>query len=552
MSFFSWFKKKSTNTGTGVPSQNIPVDIEAVRHKEKTESKSIDSQTVERMLIHEEVVSALEIPQIVEAVPEKSVFEKYLMQFQYDPKTELAFIYQEGETELFQSVLLIAKYALRHMHIPSLFAEDSDFVYFTVFDREQCDYIGLMDYALHYCKIHSYLTFYEEPAKNIARDLKQYGLKILGARPDRSAYIQIWNHANITDPSFLECMGERLLQLIDDIDMHINTYRAAHCIGNLRLYKETLRSILESLDIDQSLYVRWKREYEMYSLVKMYYPDVVFQYHSQWLERQSLDAYVPSIKVGFEYQGQQHYESVEFFGGQAALEHRMENDALKKKKCKQNGVVLVEWIYTEQINSAILRDKLSKVHFVLPEKPADLFKKNDIENAAIDSAAINLDRNQDPKELFHKALELRNREAIYASFQKLVRKNPKTVTKYWEQLITQYDEHLAPDSVSDNNDPYGADLLRIIARSKILTEYYLCRSDVRNNYYTRKVIIYLIIEARDSDSVASYLDRMRKQVIKNGGTREDFNNRIKCLYSEAADYGIDKQKIRGILTTLGI
>lgn len=66
------------------------------------------------------------------------------------------------------------------------------------------------------------------------------------------------------------------------------------------------------------------------------------------------------------------------------------------------------------------------------------------------------------------------------------------------------------------------------------------------------LFIYLIIEARDSDSVASYLDRMRKQVIKNGGTREDFNNRIKCLYSEAADYGIDKQKIRGILTTLGI
>lgn len=59
---------------------------------------------------------------------------------------------------------------------------------------------------------------------------------------------------------------------------------------------------------------------------------------------------MPSIKVGFEYQGQQHYESVEFFGGQAALEHRMENDALKKKKCKQNGVVLVEWIYTEQIS----------------------------------------------------------------------------------------------------------------------------------------------------------------------------------------------------------
>jgi hypothetical protein len=216
-------------------------------------------------------------------------------------------------------------------------------------------------------------------------------------------------------------------------------------------------------------------------------------------------------------------------------------------------VVLVEWIYTEQINSAILRDKLSKVHFVLPEKPSDLFRKNDIENTAIDSAAINLDRNQDPKELFHKALELRNREAIYASFQKLVRKSPKTVTKYWERLITQYaDERLAPDSVSDNNDPYGADLLHIIARSKILTEYYLCRSDVRNNYYTRKVIIYLIKDGCDSDTIASYLERMRKQVVKRGETRSEYNRWIKCLYGEAADYGIEEQKIQEILLKIGI
>lgn len=118
------------------------------------------------------MTSALETPQILETAPEKSVFEKYLLQFQYDPKTELAFIYQEGETELFQSVLPIAKYALRHMRIPSPFAEDSDFIYFTVFSRKQYDYIGLMDYALHYCKIHSYLTFYREPAKNIALSLK--------------------------------------------------------------------------------------------------------------------------------------------------------------------------------------------------------------------------------------------------------------------------------------------------------------------------------------------------------------------------------------------
>ena len=146
MSFFSFFKKKSTNTGGS--SQNIPANLETASNIENVESSSIGSQTVESALIYEEVTSALETSQVVETTPEKSVFEKYLLQFQYDPETELAFIYQEGETELFQSVLLIAKYALRHIRIPSLFAEDSDFVYFTVFDCEQYDYIGLMDYAL--------------------------------------------------------------------------------------------------------------------------------------------------------------------------------------------------------------------------------------------------------------------------------------------------------------------------------------------------------------------------------------------------------------------
>lgn len=520
MCLFSWFKRKTAITGLSndesKSKQTVTHQADEIDHA-ITESKTVEAELSQETL-HIDISTNTDVPK------KESVYEKYISQFAYDSKTEIAFIYQERETELFQSVLLIAKYALRHVRISSPFDGDSDFVYFTVFDYEQYDYIGLMDYALHYCKVHTYLTFYGERAVDIAKDLKQYGLKILNARPDRLAYIRIRDHADTSDHDFLQCMGGMLLQLLENINTDIATYRSAHCIGNWDLYKKTLRSILESLDIDQSLYVRWKREYEMYSLIKMFYPDVVFQYRSAWLERQSLDAYVPSIKVGFEYQGQQHYESVEFFGGQEALEHRAENDALKKKKCKQNGVALVEWVYTEQISSAVLRDKLSRFHLVLPEKLSDLFEKKDIKNAAIDSAAINLDRNQDPKELFHEALELRNREAIYASFQKLVRKKPKTATKYWERLITQYaDEHLVPMRIADDSAPCGADLLYVIVRSKILTEYYLCRDDVRNNFYTRKIVIYLIKDGCDPDTVASYLERMRKQIIKHGGTRGEYN-----------------------------
>ena len=85
MSFFSFFKKKSTNTGGS--SQNIPANLETASNIENVESSSIGSQTVESALIYEEVTSALETSQVVETTPEKSVFEKYLLQFQYDPET---------------------------------------------------------------------------------------------------------------------------------------------------------------------------------------------------------------------------------------------------------------------------------------------------------------------------------------------------------------------------------------------------------------------------------------------------------------------------------
>lgn len=490
-------------------------------------------------------------------IPKKeSVYEKYILQFQYDSKTELAFIYQEVETELFLGVLFIAKYALRHIRIPSPFEEDTDFVYFTVFNREQYDYIGLMNHALHYCKANTTLTFYGESAEKIAYGLKECGVDYLIAHPDTCA--KIYNHSDINDPQFIPCMGRKLSKLLHDISEEIIRYCPSHCIGNAELYRKTLHSIFKSLDIDKNLYeyVRWKSEYEMYSLLKMFYPDTMFQYRSEWLGRQSLDAYVPSIKVGFEYQGRQHYESVDFFGGQETYEHQVKNDALKKKKCKQNGVLLVEWVYTEPIYSSVLRDKLSKINISLSEKPVNLFDPQNTEDATVDIKdieALNIDRSMDPKELFNKSLEMRNIGAMNESLKILARKNPKALKKYWERLANQYaDENLAPINITDEDDPYGADMLRILVRSKILTEYYLCRECVRDNYYTRKIVLYLIKDGCDSDTVALYLEKMRNNSLKRGEKRSEFNSRIKCLYDEAGDYDIDEQKIQEILLKIGI
>lgn len=93
------------------------------------------------------------------------------------------------------------------------------------------------------------------------------------------------------------------------------------------------------------LNVVWKGEYEMYLLAKKLYPDAIYQYHCDWLGRQSLDVYIPSISVGIEYQGIQHYEPVDHFGGKDAYLHRVELDNQKRQLCAANNVKLLEWRY---------------------------------------------------------------------------------------------------------------------------------------------------------------------------------------------------------------
>ena len=94
---------------------------------------------------------------------------------------------------------------------------------------------------------------------------------------------------------------------------------------------------------------RWVSEQSLYRLVRCFFADAIYQYHAPWLGYQSLDIYIPSIHVGLEYQGAQHYEAVDIFGGEEALKDRKALDAKKRKLCKKNNVTLIEWKYTKEI-----------------------------------------------------------------------------------------------------------------------------------------------------------------------------------------------------------
>lgn len=100
-------------------------------------------------------------------------------------------------------------------------------------------------------------------------------------------------------------------------------------------------------------------EAELYNLVSKKYPDALYQYYDDWLDNLSLDIYIPSLRVGIEFQGDQHIKPVKFFGGKEGFQRRVENDTKKKKLCKENNVTLIEWPYSLEINKSNLQKLLN-------------------------------------------------------------------------------------------------------------------------------------------------------------------------------------------------
>ena len=69
------------------------------------------------------------------------------------------------------------------------------------------------------------------------------------------------------------------------------------------------------------------------------------QYEQQkrfkWLGTQSLDFYLPKYNVAIECQGEQHFKSIDFFGGKEILKLNIERDERKKHLCEENDVKLL-------------------------------------------------------------------------------------------------------------------------------------------------------------------------------------------------------------------
>ena len=110
----------------------------------------------------------------------------------------------------------------------------------------------------------------------------------------------------------------------------------------------------------------WVSEVALLDLVRKFWPSAVHQWRPNFLGLQSVDIYVPELNLAIEYQGKQHYEPVELFGGEEGLRSTRERDKRKKALLTAQEVPLLEWPYNAPITEEELERRLKEMGATLP------------------------------------------------------------------------------------------------------------------------------------------------------------------------------------------
>ena len=114
---------------------------------------------------------------------------------------------------------------------------------------------------------------------------------------------------------------------------------------------------------------KWISETILFKVVNtMFFPmEVIHHYRGGELQGLEIDIWIPEIRLGIEYQGEQHYQAIDHWGGEEGLKKRQENDRKKKILCKKVGYTLIEFHHFEELSEEVVWKKLS------PYLPKDTF-----------------------------------------------------------------------------------------------------------------------------------------------------------------------------------
>lgn len=296
----------------------------------------------------------------------------------------IAFIYPEDYSPKYLMAQEVAKNAVKSYVIDNIFVEDDTKNWIALFDPSDEKSIGMMFqivYSINGFNGDNYggyklfgrgLIYYADCLQYKGKPLRQLKRPAL-AHFQGNSMRRDTNPRIILESRRVSQMLVRLGYFSDEYEIFCNLWKvllpflqemyekARNYLENRNeTWKDDVKQLQSQMVADGIIVSKWKSEQSLFTLVKKQYPDALFQFRPRWLEPQNLDIFIPSINVGIEYQGIQHYESIDFFGGEEAFAHRQKLDARKKNLCIANGLRLIAWPYIDDISAKNLKDKIAE------------------------------------------------------------------------------------------------------------------------------------------------------------------------------------------------
>ncbi len=110
------------------------------------------------------------------------------------------------------------------------------------------------------------------------------------------------------------------------------------------------------------------REEILYRSVKRVLTEewVIRRYRGRELRGLELDIWVPRLRLGFEYQGEQHFREVRHWHGGDGFHLQRERDRIKKKICKELGYTVLYFLPHEDVGEQAVLERLRALGILVP------------------------------------------------------------------------------------------------------------------------------------------------------------------------------------------
>lgn len=295
----------------------------------------------------------------------------------------ISFIYPEDYSPKFLMAQEISKNAIKSYVLDNIFDEDDTKNWISIFDSHDIKSIGMM----------YHIVFSGGLAGDTFGGYKLFGRGLMyyaECLQYKGQPIRYWNRSLVhfqgitvkrdTNPRII-LESRRVTKMLVHLGYFNDEYEILYNFWKVLLpylqgmyekaknyledkngnWKDDVKELQSRMVADGNIVSKWKSEQTLFTIVKKEYPDALFQFRPRWLEPQNLDIYIPSINVGIEYQGIQHYESIDFFGGEEAFAYRQKLDARKCRLCAENGLTLIAWPYTDDISTKSLKAKIAEI-----------------------------------------------------------------------------------------------------------------------------------------------------------------------------------------------